>query len=130
MIHLGHLCKGILVSNKEIKKETANLVAVSIFIDSIVRKAEINAGCEILENLFNGEDYEYLTEEVDILIESFSTNPINYVNSRQQAVDFVEKHVDMKKEFIQIMTMIFKSDHEIHKKEEELLSLFNYKEKQ
>lgn len=125
-MHLLHTIKGLMVANKSLKKDIANLVAVSIYMDSIVRQEEIRTGYEVLENLFNGEDYEYLVEEVDILIECFQEDSVNYINARDKAIVFLKANQNIKKELIEVISLIFGSDFEVHRKEQELIDLFKH----
>ena len=73
---LLHKLRGIFIDEFELKKDISNMIAVSIFMDSIVRPAEVKKGYEVLENLFNGEDYDYLKDEVDLLLEDFQKDAV------------------------------------------------------
>ncbi len=116
-----HKIKGFFIEEYELKSEISNLVAVSIFIDSIVRPSEVFKAYEILENVFNGEDYEYLKDEVDILLEDFQKDGICFIEAKEKAMNFIKKNKKIRRELIEIVKLIFRSDHELHKKEEELI---------
>ena len=116
-----HKIKGFFIEEYELKSEISNLVAVSIFIDSIVRPSEVFKAYEILENVFNGEDYEYLKDEVDILLEDFQKDAICFIEAKEKAINFIKKNKKIRRELIEIVKLIFRSDHELHKKEEELI---------
>lgn len=119
-----HTMKSFFISDYELKKEISNIVAVAIFMDSIIRPSEVNTGYKILENLFDGEDYEFLKDEVDLKLDSFQEEIATYLKCKEDAIEFIKKS-DKKeiKNLISIVRLIFDSDHDLHKKEEEMIEL-------
>ncbi len=122
---LLHKLRGIFIDEFELKKDISNMIAVSIFMDSIVRPAEVKKGYEILENLFNGEDYDYLKDEVDLLLEVFQKDAVFYIESREKAIEYIKNNKQNRKELIEIIKLIFRSDHDMHKKESEMLNILD-----
>ncbi len=122
---LLHKLRGIFIDEFELKKDISNMIAVSIFMDSIVRPAEVKKGYEILENLFNGEDYDYLKDEVDLLLEDFQKDAVFYIESREKAIEYIKNNKQNRKELIEIIKLIFRSDHDMHKKESEMLNILD-----
>ena len=114
-----HNIKGFFVD--DLKKDVANLVAVAVFTDSIVRPDEVKKGFEVLENLFDGEDYEFLTEEVEILLEDFQADALTFMKAKEDALFFMKSNKQIRKELVEIVKLIFRSDHEVHAKEQELI---------
>lgn len=118
-MNILHKLKSFFID--DLKKDVANLIAVAVFIDSIVRPQEVKKGFEVLENLFDGEDYEFLTEEVEILLESFQADAISFIDAKKEAIVFMKNNKKIRKDLIEIIKLIFKSDHEVHAKEQELI---------
>jgi len=121
---IGHFFASLFVADLEYKKNIINLISVSIFADSIVRKEERKKALEILENLFEGEDYEFLEEEIDLQLNKFQENPNHYIVAKDDAIDFIntQKKED-KANLILIVEKIFGSDYEVHNKEHQILNI-------
>lgn len=121
---IGHFFASLFVADLEYKKNIINLISVSIFADSIVRKEERKKALEILENLFEGEDYEFLEEEIDLQLNKFQENPNHYIVAKDDAIDFIntQKKED-KANLILIVEKIFRSDYEVHNKEHQILNI-------
>lgn len=121
---LSHFLNGLFVKDRDLKKDVANLIAVSISIDSIVRKVEVDKGCELLEKIFDGDDYEFLVEEVDELLEKFKKDASFFMEQKQKAFNFIKNSPALKENLLRVVEMIFSSDYEIHNKEQEILEIF------
>ena len=121
---IGHFFASLFVADLEYKKNIINLISVSIFADSIVRKEERKKALEILENLFEGEDCEFLEEEIDLQLNKFQENPNHYIVAKDDAIDFIntQKKED-KANLILIVEKIFGSDYEVHNKEHQILNI-------
>ncbi|WP_152632633.1 hypothetical protein [Aliarcobacter butzleri] len=128
-MNLAHTLRGFFVEDKELKQGIANLVAMAIYTDSIIRPSEVKQGYEILEKLFDGEDYEYLQEEVDILLDRFQKDAAFSIESKEQALNFIKENKHMRKELVSIVKLIYRSDHDSHRKEEKMLSILENNEK-
>ena len=128
-MNLAHTLKGFFVEDKELKQGIANLVAMAIYTDSIIRPSEVKQGYEILEKLFDGEDYEYLQEEVDILLDRFQKDAAFSIEAKEQALNFIKENKHMRKELVGIVKLIYRSDHDSHRKEEQMLSMLENNEK-
>lgn len=128
-MNLAHTLKGFFVEDKELKQGIANLVAMAIYTDSIIRPSEVKQGYEILEKLFDGEDYEYLQEEVDILLDRFQKDAAFSIEAKEQALNFIKENKNMRKELVGIIKLIYRSDHDAHRKEEQMLSMLENNEK-
>lgn len=116
--------EGIFVKDKALKDEMAKLVAVCIYSDSIIRKDEAVKGLSILDEIFNGEDYEYLEREVNLFLSKFKENNLYYIKKRSEAIAFVGSHEDEKEELLSIVSQIFRADEEVHELEVQQLLLF------
>ena len=121
---IGHFFASFFVADLEYKKNIINLISVAIFADSIVRKEERKKALEILEKLFEGEDYDFLEEEIDIQLNKFQENPNHYVSAKDIAIDFINtQETDDKANLITIVEKIFGSDYEVHNKEHQILNI-------
>ena len=123
-----YLCiNGIFVKDKALKDEMAKLVAVCIYSDSIIRKEEVEKGLSILDEIFNGEDYEYLEKEVNLFLSKFKEDNLYYIKIRKEIIEFINSHEDEKDGLLLIVNQIFKADEEMHELEVQQLLLLNKK---
>lgn len=122
---LFHRLKSLTID--DIKIEMANFLAVCTYADSIVRSKELNKSYELLDELFDGEDYDFLKDEFDLLLQKFQENSEEFVKAKFKAVQFAVKNKKKRKDLIQIARLVFQSDFEVNRNEEELLETITAK---
>lgn len=120
---MKHFIQGFAIDDLEEKKHFVKILAFAIYVDHLSREEERKEAISFMDLAFNGEDVQFMTEELDAILKRFQNDITEYEKAKAETISFVVENE--RKDIAEILKVIFTSDHQIAASEQRVLDQLN-----
>lgn len=116
--------KSLTIKQKNEKLLLIKIFAVGIYADRVVKKEEIDKALDIFHQSFYDEiinhDWEFFRDKLEKKLKNYDAEPQLFLEDEEDIVNWIVK--EKREDLAQVLFEIYKSDNNMDKKEERIIS--------